>query len=112
MSFYNPHREYHLSLLGPCRSSYTRGQTYPTIQRHSSLYNPLHSFDLAKGDQKHYQQQYGDMYFLRLAKLKPVVEEIAKESWSEIEVSLIQAAKFLESIGLRILDSRRESAPC
>jgi len=41
---------------------------------------------LAKGDQKHYQQQYGDMYFLRLAKLKPAVEELAAEAWAGLEV--------------------------
>ena len=34
----------------------------------------------------HYQQQYGDMYFLRLAKLKPAVEEIAAEAWEGCEV--------------------------
>jgi DNA polymerase delta subunit 2 len=61
-------------------------EEYPTIDRTPSSYNPLHSFDLAKGDQKHYQQQYGDMYFLRLAMLKPAVEEIAADAWGEIEV--------------------------
>jgi len=46
----------------------------------------FNSFDLAKGDQKHYQQQYADMYFLRLAKLKPAVEEIAIDAWDGLEV--------------------------
>ena len=60
---------------------------YPTIERRPSSYNPLHNFDLAKGEEKHYQQQYGDMYFLRLAKLKPAVEQIAEEAWAEIQIA-------------------------
>ncbi|KAA6407429.1 MAG: hypothetical protein FRX48_08672 [Lasallia pustulata] len=63
------------------------GREYPTIERQPSHYNPLHRFDLAKGDQKHYQQQYGDMYFLRLAKLKPVVEDIAAEEWDGFQIA-------------------------
>ncbi|MCJ1453376.1 hypothetical protein MMC28_003723 [Mycoblastus sanguinarius] len=62
-------------------------EEYPTIERLPSSYNPLHSFTLAKGDQKHYQQQYGDMYFLRLAMLKPAVEEIAAETWGDMEIA-------------------------
>ncbi|KAL2040186.1 hypothetical protein N7G274_007089 [Stereocaulon virgatum] len=65
----------------------SKEEEYPTIDRIPSSYNPLHSFDLAKGDQKHYQQQYGDMYFLRLAMLKPAVEEIAADAWGEIEIA-------------------------
>jgi len=65
-----------------------RDRKYHTIERNPSLYNPLHTFELAKGDQKHYQQQYVDMYFLRLAKLKPAVEDIAKEAWQDFQVSL------------------------
>lgn len=78
-------------LLRPSRSFSSllilpRNEGYPSIERHPSHYNPLHSFELAKGDQKHYQQQYGDMYFLRLAMLKPAVEEIAAEAWDGNEV--------------------------
>lgn len=76
-------------LLRPSFSSLLilpRDEAYPSIERHPSRYNPLHSFELAKGDQKHYQQQYGDMYFLRLAMLKPAVEEIAAEAWDGNEV--------------------------
>lgn len=47
---------------------------------------PLRNFDLARGEDKHYQQQYGDMYFLRLAKLKPAVEQIASEAWEGYQV--------------------------
>lgn len=32
-------------------------------------------------------QQFGDMYFLRLAKLKPVVEAIAADAWEEFEIA-------------------------
>jgi len=47
----------------------------------------MRSFNLPKGDQRHYQQQYADMYFLRLAQLKPAVEEVAKEAWDGFEVN-------------------------
>ncbi|KAI4257034.1 MAG: hypothetical protein L6R42_005889, partial [Xanthoria sp. 1 TBL-2021] len=60
-------------------SPYHRDAEYPTLDRQPSYYNPLDTFKLAKGDQKHYQQQYGDLYFLRLAKLKPAVEALADE---------------------------------
>lgn len=93
------------------RSQRSRDREYPTIERYASLYNPLRTFNLAKGDQKHYQQQYGDMYFLRLAQLKPAVEEIAVESWKEFEVGLAQNQNSLETIGLRIPDSGRDCAP-
>ncbi len=56
------------------------------LERQPSYYNPLHSFNLAKGELKSYKQQYGDIYFLRLAKLKPAVEAIADEEWREFEV--------------------------
>lgn len=81
---------------------------YPTIERLASSYNPLHSFSLAKGDEKHYQQQYDDIYFLRLAMLKPAVEEIAAEAWGELEVQNIHIHDIQEVI-LRMLsvsDSR------
>ncbi|KAL8633140.1 hypothetical protein Q9189_001040, partial [Teloschistes chrysophthalmus] len=61
-------------------------EEYPALERQLSYYNPLNTFALAKGDQKHYQQQYGDMYFLRLAKIKPTVEAYAHEQWKEFEV--------------------------
>lgn len=81
MSIASLDRYLHLKL-----TQYSRDRGYPTLERQPSHYNPLHSFDLAKGDQKHYQQQYGDMYFLRLAKLKPVVEQIAAEAWDGFQV--------------------------
>ncbi|KAL8940053.1 MAG: hypothetical protein Q9211_002456 [Gyalolechia sp. 1 TL-2023] len=60
---------------------------YPTIDRQQSHYNPLQTFNLDKGQLKHYQQQYADLYFLRLAKLKPAVEAIADEEWKDFEVA-------------------------
>lgn len=65
----------------------TRNEEYQTLARTPSLYKPLRSFHLAKGEQKHYQQQYADMYFARLAVLKPAVERIASEAWEGFEVS-------------------------
>ncbi|KAL8800619.1 MAG: hypothetical protein Q9200_007193 [Gallowayella weberi] len=62
-------------------------EEYLVLDRQPSYYNPLDTFVLDKGDQKHYQQQYGDMYFLRLAKLKPAVEAIADEEWKDFEIA-------------------------
>ncbi|MCJ1247441.1 hypothetical protein MMC30_004655 [Trapelia coarctata] len=63
------------------------GAEYASFERLASHYNPLHTYDLAKGDQKHYQQQYADIYFLRLAMLKPAVEEAAREAWEDFQVA-------------------------
>ncbi|KAG4034892.1 hypothetical protein MFRU_002g02410 [Monilinia fructicola] len=50
-----------------------------------SSYKPLSTFALSKA--KHYQQQYGDMYFLRLTSLKKPVEEIASAAWDGFQIS-------------------------
>lgn len=63
-----------------------RNVEYETLTRTPASYIPLRHFDLAKGEDKHYTQQYGDMYFLRLAKLKPAVEKIAVEAWEGYQV--------------------------
>ncbi|KAL5628801.1 hypothetical protein BROUX41_002192 [Berkeleyomyces rouxiae] len=68
--------------------------------RRASSYNPLRSFDLPKV--RSYQQQYGDMYFLRLSKIKPQVEEIAREAW-EGNVIAGETVKKVE----RVLDVRQ-----
>ena len=60
---------------------------YSTLDRTPSSYNPLRSFVLPKGENRHYQQQYADMYFARLAQLKPAVEQIASDAWSDFEVA-------------------------
>ncbi|RDA86603.1 hypothetical protein CP532_6006 [Ophiocordyceps camponoti-leonardi (nom. inval.)] len=51
----------------------------PPAVRSNSAYAPLPSFALDK--QRSYRQQYGDMYFLRLTKLRPFVDEAAAEAW-------------------------------
>ncbi|KJZ80572.1 hypothetical protein HIM_00422 [Hirsutella minnesotensis 3608] len=47
--------------------------------RATSSYKPLHSFALDK--QRSYKQQYGDMYFLRLTKIKPAADAAANAAW-------------------------------
>jgi DNA polymerase delta subunit 2 len=61
-------------------------QEYPPVYRQPSHYNPLDTFKLPSGQERHYQQQYGDMYFLRLAKLKPAVEKVAVDAWEGFSV--------------------------
>ncbi|KAL9085672.1 MAG: hypothetical protein Q9159_004549 [Coniocarpon cinnabarinum] len=55
------------------------------LTRSFSTYHPLHDFDLAKAEG--YQQQYGDLYFLRLAKIKPEVQKIASEAWEGYSIA-------------------------
>ncbi|RAL08937.1 DNA-directed DNA polymerase delta subunit POL31 [Aspergillus homomorphus CBS 101889] len=62
-------------------------QNFEPVYREPSYYNPLNTFRLPSGQDRHYQQQYGDMYFLRLAKLKPAVEEIAVEAWEGFSIA-------------------------
>ncbi|KIX00348.1 uncharacterized protein Z518_10487 [Rhinocladiella mackenziei CBS 650.93] len=70
--------------------------------RAPTTYNPLYSYRLPRGENKHYLQQYGDTYFLRLAKLKPVVEKIAVEDWKDFEIAG-EKAKRVD----RVLDVRQ-----
>ena len=77
-------------------------ETFAEHARLSSSYNPMYSYRLARGETKHYKQQFGDMYFLRLAKLKPVVERIAQQDWAEFEIAE-QKAQRVE----RVLDVRQ-----
>ncbi|KAI9809848.1 MAG: hypothetical protein M1825_000281 [Sarcosagium campestre] len=58
---------------------------YSSSERANSSYLPLHTFDLER--EKHYQQQFGDLYFLRLAKLKPAVELSAAEAWEGFQIA-------------------------
>lgn len=55
------------------------GDTADHFERSESNYKPLHTFSLPKDRQ--YQQQFADIYFLRLTKIKPAVEEAATEAW-------------------------------
>lgn len=64
-----------------------RDQEPPTLNRTPSHYNPLSNFALPKGENRHYQQQFADMYFARLAQLKPAADAIAAESFDGFEIA-------------------------
>ncbi|KAI1444599.1 DNA polymerase alpha/epsilon subunit B-domain-containing protein [Annulohypoxylon stygium] len=55
------------------------GKPEEELARAPSNYKPMHSFRLDKD--KPYKQQFADMYFLRLTKIKPAVEQLAFEAW-------------------------------
>ncbi|KAH9901950.1 DNA polymerase alpha/epsilon subunit B-domain-containing protein [Xylariomycetidae sp. FL2044] len=76
------------------------GKTDDELERLPSSYKPLHSFRLDK--EKSYKQQYADMYFLRLTKIKPAVEQIAHETWHDTVIGG-EPAKKVE----RVLDIRQ-----
>lgn len=61
---------------------------------------PLDSFALDKTRQ--YQQQFADLYFLRLTKIKPAVEEVALAAWDGTVIGGEQAKKVE-----RVLDVRQ-----
>ncbi|KAF4119633.1 DNA polymerase delta subunit 2 [Geosmithia morbida] len=48
--------------------------------RTKSEYQSLQTYTLDK--QRSYKQQYGDMYFLRLTKIRPAVEAVASAAWA------------------------------
>lgn len=52
---------------------------HSTPARADNAYQSLHAFDLDK--QRPYQQQYADLYFLRLTKIKPAVDQMASSAW-------------------------------
>ncbi|KAJ9659216.1 DNA polymerase delta small subunit Cdc1 [Coniosporium apollinis] len=60
---------------------------FPILDRVPSSYNPLSTFILPKGEDRHYTQQFADMYFARLARVKPAVEQIAEEAWEGFEIA-------------------------
>ncbi|KAF5631270.1 DNA polymerase delta subunit 2 [Fusarium sp. NRRL 52700] len=68
--------------------------------RSASVYKPLQSFVLDK--QRSYQQQYGDMYFLRLTKIKPAVDKVAAEAWTGTKIGEEEAQRVE-----RVLDVRQ-----
>ncbi|KAI1284644.1 DNA polymerase alpha/epsilon subunit B-domain-containing protein [Xylaria sp. FL0933] len=76
------------------------GEAEDELERTASDYKPLHTFKLEK--EKSYQQQFADMYFLRLTKLKPSVEERASEAWRDTVIG-DEPAKRVE----RVLDIRQ-----
>jgi DNA polymerase delta subunit 2 len=75
-------------------------QPHNAPSRAASTYSPLHTFDL--DSQRPYKQQYGDMYFLRLTKIKPAVEEVAAAAWTGMTIG-DEEAKKVE----RVLDVRQ-----
>jgi DNA polymerase delta subunit 2 len=80
----------------------TKDESFTLLNRIFSSYNPLYSYRLPHGENKNYMQQYGDMYFLRLAKLKPVVELIATGEWDDFEIAGERAQRVE-----RVLDVRQ-----
>ena len=74
-----------LDLRSLYKAYWARKMEHPAIQRLASGYEPLRKYRLTESDQKHYQQQYGDLYFLRLAKLKSAVEHVAEAAWANFE---------------------------
>ncbi|KAK4250681.1 DNA polymerase alpha/epsilon subunit B-domain-containing protein [Corynascus novoguineensis] len=71
-----------------------------TLERNESNYRSLDSFALPKDRQ--YQQQFADIYFLRLAKIKPAVEAVASAAWEDTELGGETATKVD-----RVLDVRQ-----
>ncbi|KAH7402166.1 DNA polymerase alpha/epsilon subunit B-domain-containing protein [Phaeosphaeria sp. MPI-PUGE-AT-0046c] len=81
------------------------GKDTPTptpLTRNASEYSPLQTFVLPKGTDKHYAQQFADMYFLRLAQLKKAVKAKAHDAWHDFELGG-EKAHFVE----RVLDVRQ-----
>ena len=83
----------------PCTNQRARGKSEGELQRTASTYKPLHSFSLNK--EKPYQQQFADMYFLRLTKIKPVVERIASEAWSDTMIAEARAEQVERVLDIR-----------
>lgn len=77
-----------------------RDETPDVPERTASNYAPLKTFALEKNRQ--YQQQYADIYFLRLTKIKPAVEEVAVAEWEGLSIGN-EKARRVE----RVLDVRQ-----
>ncbi|KAI5290817.1 hypothetical protein KEM55_008493, partial [Ascosphaera atra] len=60
---------------------------YVVEERPQSFYYPLKTFELPRGEGRSYQQQYADIYFVRLTQLKPAVAEIAAQAWDGLLVA-------------------------
>lgn len=65
--------------MAPTNKSPSRDVKTEPIERAPSHYKPLNTFTLENS--RSYKQQYADIYFLRLTKIKPAVEAIASETW-------------------------------
>lgn len=75
-------------------------EAHHALSRTPSSYKPLRTFDLDQ--QRSYKQQFGDMYFLRLTKIKPAVDEVASEAWDGTVIAG-ETARKVE----RVLDVRQ-----
>ena len=64
-----------------------RNDKFGERKRAPTTYNPLYDYRLSRGGTKQYQQQFGDMYFLRLSKLRKPIRKIAEEEWSDFEIA-------------------------
>jgi DNA polymerase delta subunit 2 len=82
--------------------TWTNHDAFPSLERLPSAYSPMQSFVLPKGENRQYMQQFGDMYFLRLAKLKPEVEAVAADAWEDFEIAGERAQRVE-----RVLDVRQ-----
>jgi DNA polymerase delta subunit 2 len=74
----------------------------PAPSRNASAYNPLHDFVLPPGTERHYSQQFADMYFLRLMQLKKTVKQRAEDAWHDFEVCddlLVDCESMLPEVG-------------
>jgi len=81
-------------------TNYSRDDTLVAPERINSNYKPLSTFTLGKD--RHYQQQYADIYFLRLTKIRPAVEAVASAAWSDTVIGGEEATKVE-----RVLDVRQ-----
>ncbi|KZZ95664.1 DNA polymerase alpha/epsilon, subunit B [Ascosphaera apis ARSEF 7405] len=64
---------------------------YETDERVDSLYCPLTNYRLPPGGARQFQQQFADIYFLRLTQLKPVVTEVARQAWEGLTIGGVRA---------------------
>ncbi|KAK3296982.1 DNA polymerase alpha/epsilon subunit B-domain-containing protein [Chaetomium fimeti] len=71
-----------------------------SLERPGSDYKSLDTFALPNDRQ--YKQQFADIYFLRLTKIRPAVEEIATAAWQDTELGGETATKVD-----RVLDVRQ-----
>lgn len=67
--------------------STTTTDNHDAVFRQLSVYHPLTSFELPPGSSRSYRQQFADIYFLRLAALKPVAAAAASTAWDGFIVS-------------------------
>ena len=81
---------------------YKKDESHSERRRMPSNYNPMYSYRLGRGEAKQYDQQFADLYYLRLAKLKPVLSSLAGEDWADFEIAGEQAQRVD-----RVLDVRQ-----